>query len=71
MPVVTGQANYPSMHLHWLLSGPGVASASDEHVTDLNYTRGLHRREEYTSLYYDRRMLTDWFRQRFANGRAD
>jgi hypothetical protein len=69
--VITGDADYPRMHLKYVLSGPGVERSGDDRLADLNYTRGLANRGDSTPLLYDKRMLTAWFRERFAQGRAD
>jgi hypothetical protein len=64
--VVTGQADYPSMHLRWSLSGPRLARTGDERLADTTYTQGLAHRVETGPLYYDKRMLTSWFESRFG-----
>lgn len=66
--VARGGADFPRMHLRYTLQAPGRAAVSgEEHLADLDYTRriGQHRaaRED---LFYEKRMLEDWFRQRFA-----
>jgi hypothetical protein len=67
--VVTGQGDYPSIRLRWVLSGPGIARSGDEQLADTTYTSGLTQRVESGPLYYDKRMLTSWFQSRF--GAAD
>jgi hypothetical protein len=66
--VVRGQADYPSMHLRWALSGPGLARTGDERIADTTYTNGLTQRVQTGPLYYDKRMLTTWFDSRFGPG---
>lgn len=66
--VVRGGADFPRLHLRYTLQAPGQpAVRGEEHLADLDYTRriGQHRaaRED---LFYEKRMLGDWFRQRFA-----
>jgi hypothetical protein len=59
------------MRLHYVLSGPGVERSGDERLADLDFTRGLANRGDSTSLLYEKRMLTAWFKERFGEGRAD
>jgi hypothetical protein len=69
--VITGHADYPRMHLKYVLSGPGIERTGNDRLADLNYTRGLANRGDSTPLLYDKRMLTAWFKEHFAQGRAD
>lgn len=64
--VVTGQGDYPSMHLRWTLTGPGIARSGDENVSDTTFTGGLTQRVQIGPLFYDKRMLTTWFESRFG-----
>lgn len=64
--VVRGKADWPKIHVRYSLTGPGIAKSGDEWVSDLNYARGLHTVDMDTPLYYEKRMLQAWFRDRFA-----
>ncbi len=69
--VLTGQADFPRMHLRYVLTGDGVQRSGDERLADLNYTRGLAKRGDSEALFYEKRMLQAWFKARFVNGRDD
>jgi hypothetical protein len=69
--VITGDVDYPRMRLHYVLSGPGVERSGDDRLADLDFTRGLANRGDSTSLLYEKRMLTAWFKERFGEGRVD
>lgn len=69
--VLRGGADYPRIHLQYTLQADGMAPRSGkEWLTDLNYSRGLARRGDSEPLYYEKRMLGDWFKARFVDGRA-
>jgi hypothetical protein len=69
--VITGDVDYPRMQLHYVLSGPGLERTGDDRLADLNFTHGLANRGDSTSLIYEKRMLTAWFKSRFVEGRPD
>ena len=66
--IVRGGADFPRMHLRYTLEAPGRAPVTgEEHLSDLTYTAGRAQyRASREALYYEKRMLEDWFRQRFA-----
>lgn len=64
--VVTGQGDFPSMHLRWTLAGPGIARSGDENISDTTFTGGLTKRVQIGPLFYDKRLLTSWFESRFG-----
>lgn len=68
--VLRGGADFPTMHLRYTLQGGGVQRSGDEWVSDMTYTfaRSVARYRE--PLYYEKRMLSDWFKDRFAGGHA-
>jgi hypothetical protein len=69
--VVRGGADYPRIHLQYTLQADGAAPRSGkEWLTDLNYSRGVARRGESEPLYHEKHMLDEWFKARFADGRA-
>ena len=64
--VLGGGADWPRITLHYTLrQGDSVLASGDATVSDMNYLDG-HLREPRTELPYDKRMLDDWFHQRFA-----
>ena len=64
--VLDGRADWPSIKLRYTLEGDGkVIESRDEIVSDSNYLqRSATRPNE--SLYYEKRMLEEWFRKRFG-----
>jgi len=65
---VRGGADFPRIHLRYSLQAPGRAAISGEdHLSDINYTRHVGQyRANSEALYYEKRMLDEWFKQRFA-----
>lgn len=65
--IVRGQADWPRMTLRYSLVKDGQVQATDtEHISDLNYT--MHLSSFSTDpLRYEKGMLDDWFRTRFAD----
>lgn len=59
---------FPAMKLRWSLeSGGQVLRSGEQRITDLNYRHHIRdARYSTTSLYYEKRMLDDWFRTEFA-----
>jgi hypothetical protein len=65
--VVTGRADWPRIRLHYsLVDGGQTIASGDEALSDLNYLSRQRVGDSLSSLPYDRRMLSDWFRKRFA-----
>jgi hypothetical protein len=63
---VRGSTDFPRIQLRYTLTAPGQASRSgEEDIRDIQYARGL---AGYRSqpLYYEKRMLENWFAERFA-----
>lgn len=69
--VLTGDADFPRMRLRYSLAGDGQQRSGDERLADLDYTRGLANRGDSETLFYEKRMLSAWFKARFVNGRDD
>jgi hypothetical protein len=63
--VQRGGADWPSMRLRYTLERDGQKETREETIADMNY---LHRRRDFSNdaLAYEKRMLDDWFRARFA-----
>jgi hypothetical protein len=65
--VARGGADFPRLHLRYTLQAPGQPTVSgEEHLADLDYTRRPGQRGASEVLFYEKRMLEAWFRQRFA-----
>lgn len=69
--VLRGGADWPRINLRYTLEVDGKPVRSgEERVADLDYARGISKYRESQSLYYEKRMLDDWFKARFADGNA-
>lgn len=66
-----GRADFPRIHLRYTLQVDGApARSGDEWLSDPNYTLGLPELPDSDALYYEKRMLQAWFKDRFVNGRT-
>jgi hypothetical protein len=65
---VAREVSFPAMRMRWSLeSGGQVLRSADQRITDMNYRHHIRdARYSTTSLYYEKRMLADWFRGEFA-----
>ena len=62
---------WPRIKLRYVLQQNGqVLREAEELVADQAYLMGVPRLGNTDRLYYEKRMLEDWFRQRFAEKRA-
>ena len=68
--VLRGGADYPRVHLRYVLQGGGAPRSGDEWVSDLTYADGLASAYRSEPLYYEKRMLANWFKDRFVAGHA-
>jgi hypothetical protein len=67
--VMDGRADWPSVKLRYTLESDGkVMDSREETVSDMNYLLKPAPSGSGT-LYYEKRMLDDWFRQRFVEER--
>lgn len=65
--VTNGGADWPRMTLRYRLVKDGqVQMEATERIADMHYTMHIAR-SYHDSLPYERRMLNDWFRARFAD----
>jgi len=64
--VMRGGADWPAMTLRWTLSeGERTLQSREERINDMNYL--MHSgRGNGDPLYYEKRMIEDWFDQRFV-----
>jgi hypothetical protein len=66
--LLVGGADWPQMHLRYTLEQGGrILASGDEWVSDRDYMHGLSQKPDSGSLYYERRMLGNWFRSRFVD----
>ena len=68
MRIINGKADFPCMDLRYEVTSGGVKSApTQERVCDRDFLRPLGPRESQNDpLVYEKRMLEEWFRARFA-----
>ncbi len=65
--VLKGRADWPQMHLRYTLSdGDRVIASGDDQLSDMAYLSHPARPGSGDALPYEQRMLSDWFRSRFA-----
>lgn len=69
--VLRGRADWPRIELRYTLSGDGnIARTGKESVADLDYLQRISAYGSSEPLKHEKRMLDDWFRARFIEGRA-
>lgn len=65
--VLSGRADFPRIRLRYTLESPGSRSEMrKETIDDPSYMDHGLRQRSSESLYYEKRMLEDWFKKRFA-----
>jgi hypothetical protein len=66
--VLNGGADWPRMYVRYTLQAPGRPDlVAEERIADMNYLRvGMTAYGDSEPLFYEKRMLTRWFRERFA-----
>jgi hypothetical protein len=66
--ICTGEADWPRMRLRYALVSATTPSAlTEETVVDTTYLRRLEPKYSSASLPYEKRMLDEWFKARFAS----
>ena len=64
--IVSDRADAPRFHLHYQLESNGrVLRSGDENVTDVGYRSGLVSNRTFSELYYEKRLLDEWFARNF------
>jgi hypothetical protein len=65
--VLTGGADWPRITLNYeLTSADGKVERGDASVSDMNYMNHIPKNSAAEMLAHEKRMLDEWFRQRFA-----
>ena len=65
--VARGGADWPQMHFRYTLDSRSRPQSGDEKLADPLYlNRGYSIRSSSEPYFYEKRMLEDWFRSRFA-----
>lgn len=70
--VLRSGADWPRIHLRYTVEADGKPlRQADEWVSDMTYANGITSgyRDSHT-LFYEKRMLDRWFKERFVDGRA-
>ncbi len=70
--VLRGGADWPMIELSYTLSSSGKAlRTGTDRIADMNYFQSQVRdyAKSRESLYYEKRMLQDWFREKFVAAR--
>lgn len=67
---VRNRADPPKFHLRWTLEENGQALRSgDDRISDIDYTNHLYTGRTSTPLYYEKRLLDQWFARTFVADR--
>ena len=67
MRTVTGRADVPRIHLRYTLEVPGQAPrAGEERLVELNYLGGTSTVHRSEPLYFEKKLLEKWMRERFV-----
>lgn len=70
--ILRGGIDWPAITLRYALREGGKAVASgEERITDMGYLVGQRPRSTLGELPYEKRMLEDWFKQRFVPAAAE
>jgi hypothetical protein len=65
--VMTNRADPPKFHLRYTLESRGqVIRSGDERLTDLDYTNHVFTGRTSTPLYFEKRLLSEWFDRTFG-----
>jgi hypothetical protein len=65
--IMNNRADAPKLHLRWTLQGAGQTTNGEDRLTQLDYVHhDLASRRSSTPLYYEKRLLDQWFSQHFV-----
>jgi hypothetical protein len=65
--ILRGKADWPRVKVHYVLEADGrILADQQESVADMGYLQHPNRHYSGGSLPYEKQMLYDWFRLRFA-----
>jgi hypothetical protein len=65
--IMNNRADAPKIHLRWTLQAAGQTTTGEERLTELDYVHhDLASRRSSTPLYYEKRLLDQWFGQHFV-----
>ncbi|MDO8068297.1 MULTISPECIES: DUF3016 domain-containing protein [unclassified Janthinobacterium] len=65
--VMTGQADWPRIRLHYVLEQDGkVIGSADAALSDMSYLTRINRYSSGDKLRYEKQMIDDWFASTFG-----
>ena len=65
--VLRGGADWPRMHLRYRLESNGqLIRSGEDDLADMTYLGGLNQYDQGDNLRYEKKMIDDWFAQRFV-----
>jgi hypothetical protein len=65
--ILNGGADWPHMALRYSLESNGrVIASGKENLSDMNYLDHISRYNDGDTLRYEKRMIDDWFRNKFV-----
>jgi hypothetical protein len=65
--ILRGGADWPRMALHYSLESNGrVIASGEENLSDMNYLDRMSRYSDGDTLRYEKRMIDDWFKNKFV-----
>jgi hypothetical protein len=68
--VLRGGADWPSMVLRYTLESDGkVIASGEDKLSDMAYLQRYNRYSDRDTLRYEKRMIDDWFKAKFARRR--
>ena len=69
--VMRGGADWPRMQLRYSLESQGhVIASGEDHLSDMMYMNRLNRYSDGETLRYEKRMIDDWFKEKFGAAQA-
>jgi hypothetical protein len=64
--IQTGRADWPSMRVRYTLERDGRKESREERIADMSYQQRVQPVSPTETLPHEKRMLTDWFQERFG-----
>lgn len=65
--ILTGGADWPTMVVRYTLESNGkVIASGEDKLSDMDYLQRINRYSDGDTLRYEKRMIDDWFKAKFA-----
>lgn len=65
--ILTGGADWPTMVVRYTLESNGkVIASGEDRLSDMDYMHRINRYSDGDTLRYEKRMIDDWFKTKFA-----